>query len=469
MIESEPDGDEGVTDILRAERGRRLRRSIISGLLLRPLALIILIVTVPLFLSYLGKERYGLYETIIGLSMWLSLSNIGLTTGLVNKLTDCEVAGDTARAQRYVSSLWFTMIGVFGIATLLASISIPFIPWTRVFTIEDLTARSEVALVVWATALVTFLQSAMTIPAAAYTATQQIEKYNYWDGASKLAMLTACVLVVHTRCGLLGVAMAVLGIPCAIRVINTIILFVFERPALRPKLSCFEAGMVQSMLADGICIFVLQMASIAIFQTDKLIIGSVLDARQVADFAILGRVFLLAYGVFALGLGSIWPAYKEAAKRGDIIWVKRRLRESLYFGPGLMIACGIAMFFFGDIIVRHLPKMGEARIAKPLVVGVTALFTMRAFVDCQSVLLNAVDVLKPQMWLLGGNAALNTVLAIVLARYFGVVGVAWAFPISAACTSLWGYPLLVRKMLRSYESAAELAQPSPDLATPVTI
>jgi O-antigen/teichoic acid export membrane protein len=469
MIDSEPDGDEGVTDILRAERGRRLRRSIISGLLLRPLALIILIVTVPLFLKYLDKERYGLYETIIGMSMWLSLSNIGLTTGLVNKLTDCHVTGDTARAQRYVSSLWFTMIAVFGVASLLATLIIPFVQWTRVFSIHDLTARSEVALVVWATAIVTFLQSAMTIPAAAYTATQEIEKYNYWDGASKLAMLAGCALVVYTPFGLLGVAMAVLGIPCAVRAINTIILFAFERPHLRPKLKCFELAMVRSMLADGICIFVLQMASIAIFQTDKLIIGSVLNGEKVADFAILGRVFLLAYGVFALGLGSIWPAYKEAAKRGDIVWIKRRLRESILFGPGLMIACGVAMFFFGDVIVRHLPKMGEAHIKKSLVVGVTALFTMRAFVDCQSVLLNAMDVLIPQMWLLGVNAALNTVLAVVLAKHFDVVGVAWAFPISAALTSLWGYPLLVRKMLRSFATPAVATAPATQLATPAAV
>src|SRR5205085_1798405 len=95
---------EYATDRLHgAERNRRIRRSVFTAILTRPLAVVISFVSVPLFLKYLGAERYGLYEAIIALSMWLALSNAGLTVGLVNKLTDCKVSGDRLLARQYIS------------------------------------------------------------------------------------------------------------------------------------------------------------------------------------------------------------------------------------------------------------------------------------------------------------------------------------------------------------------------------
>ena len=88
----------------RAARGRRLRLSIITSLLVKPLALVITAVTVPLFLRYLGEERYGLYESIGALAAWIALTDAGLGLGLINRLTECHVSGDDHLARRYVSS-----------------------------------------------------------------------------------------------------------------------------------------------------------------------------------------------------------------------------------------------------------------------------------------------------------------------------------------------------------------------------
>ncbi len=72
------------------------------GLLTKPLATVITLVSVPLFLRYLGKEGYGLYQAIIAFSAQLALTNAGLSSGLVNKLTDCHVSGDRELARRPV-------------------------------------------------------------------------------------------------------------------------------------------------------------------------------------------------------------------------------------------------------------------------------------------------------------------------------------------------------------------------------
>ena len=46
-------------------------------------------------------------------------------------------------------------------------------------------------------------------------------------------------------------------------------------------------------------------------------------------FAIVGRLFLQAYGLFCIVLFPLWPAYGEAFRRGDLRWVTGKLRGTL--------------------------------------------------------------------------------------------------------------------------------------------
>jgi O-antigen/teichoic acid export membrane protein len=432
------------------ERNRRLIRSIVAGVLTRPLAIAISFVSVPLFLRYLGAERYGLYEAIVAMSAWLSLSNAGVTYGLINKLTDCNVSGDRQLARRYVSSLFFAYLGVSIVLVVLASLATPLIHWQALFPTSDAEARAEVPWVVWATAVTTFAALIAGLPYAGYAAYQEMDRNNLWDGAAKLATLAGCfavVRIVPPQWGLLGVAMVMLALPTFVRAINTLLFFTVEKPWLRPSRALFDVKLLRSAFAEGIYIFVLQMGAIVIFQTDKMIISSVLGGEQVAAFAVLGRLFLLAYGAFALLLVPLWPAYGEAGRRGDVRWVRRTLRVSLVLGCGTMLLCGVVMFFFGDAILRLWTRGQPLLVSRHLILAATALFMVRAAVECQSVVLNAAGVLVPQMFLLGANAVLNLAAGIVLARKFGVIGVAWSFPLTALLTSRWGYPWLIRRHL----------------------
>src|SRR5262249_40098559 len=72
----------------RGERLSRIKKAVVSSIIIRPLALIIPLVTVALFPKYLGEERYGLYQLVGALVMWLGMTNLGLTMGLINKLID---------------------------------------------------------------------------------------------------------------------------------------------------------------------------------------------------------------------------------------------------------------------------------------------------------------------------------------------------------------------------------------------
>jgi O-antigen/teichoic acid export membrane protein len=431
----------------RAERKRRLRFALISSAVARPLAIVIQFVTIPLFIKYLGPEGFGLYESVAALAVWMTLSNAGLALGLQNRLQDCYVSGDRELARRYVSSLSVALV-VIGLAGLVVlSVVTPLVDWGRVFPTVSARPAGETAWAVWAAGVLALLGVVLAIPFTAYIAYQETHVGNVWDGVGKLATLAACVGVVWTNFGLVGVVLASTGAYTVVRLVNAVWYFGWEKPWLRPTLRLFDAGLLRVVLTESIYLFGLTLGTVLVFQVDKLIIGNRLGAAEVTSYAVLGRLFLIVYAAFVLIQVPLWPAYGEAMRRGDVAWAKKAVRLMLVGSSALLTAWGTVLFFFGGPIIRFMSRSQDVEVSRSLIVAVTTFFVVRAWAECQSVPLSAAGVLKPQLRILLANGVLNVALALALVKPFGVVGVAWAFPITAMLTSVWGYPVLLRRHL----------------------
>src|SRR5207253_1653007 len=104
---------------------------------------------------------------------------------------------------------------------------------------------------------------------------------NIWDAAAKFATLLASIAVVYTQWGIVGVILASAGAATVVRLINCIALFGHEKRFLLPSTRMFDWNLLRALLSEGGALLLLQMSAIAIFQTDKLIIGLVLKPADV--------------------------------------------------------------------------------------------------------------------------------------------------------------------------------------------
>ena len=431
----------------RATRKRRLHVALLTSLVARPLAVVIQLVSLPLFIRYLGPEGFGLYESVAALAVWLALTNAGLSMGLQNRLQDCYVSGDRALARRYVSSLTIALVVIAAAGLVVLSVVTPLVDWGRVFPTDAVRPVGETAWAFWVAGALTLVGVAVSTPYSIYAAYQELHVANVWDGAAKVLTLGACVAVVYTGFGLVGVVLASTGVYVAVRAVNAAWVFGWEKPWLRPSLRVFDGALLKVALAEGVYLFGLQMATGLIVHVDKLIIANRLGAGDVAAYAVVGRLFLLVHSVFVLIQWPLWPAYGEAIRRGDVAWARRMIRLMLVATTLGTVAWGAALYFFGGPIVGFVSHGERVDVSRSLIVAVTAFFVVRSWAECQSVPLNAAGVIKPQIGILLANGVLNTALALALVGPFGVVGVAWAFPISALLTSVWGYPALIRRHL----------------------
>lgn len=431
----------------RSERMRRIKLSIFTAVLTRPLAVVISLVTIPLFLNYFDDEHYGLYAIAVALGAWFHLTNLGLGLGLMNKLTDCHVAEDRATAVRAVSTMMVTVSGIALGGMIIWSAASFWIPWHLVFRNVSPQTMSELPWVFWLAGLLTLVGVVIRVPTPIYSAYQELHRNNLWDGLSKLATLGACIGVVFTPFGLIGVVLAVLGTPVLIRSINVMVLFGYEKRWLLPRPSLFDPALFKPLIVQSLGLFVLQMAVVALFQADKLIIGIVIGLVHVTPYEVLGKLFLTLYGVYRLVLAPLWPAHGEAIRRGDLGWTRKIMRLSLLLGCGLPLAFGLIMVVWGPEIIDLWTRGQALEFSVPLIVAFTSMFALRAWSDGHSILLNTMGVIKPQAIFLVTQAVLNIILAITLAHWFGVVGVAWSASITALLTTAWGYPWMIRRYL----------------------
>src|SRR5439155_14854316 len=94
------------------ERKRRVLLTAVSTIFSKAVSLLIILVSVPLTVHYLGPERYGLWMTISSFIALMSFADLGLGNGLVNAISQADGAGDRQLARRSVSAGFFLLLGV---------------------------------------------------------------------------------------------------------------------------------------------------------------------------------------------------------------------------------------------------------------------------------------------------------------------------------------------------------------------
>lgn len=432
----------------RRERAKRIKLSILTSILIRPLSVLTPLIVFPLFLKYLGEERYGLYASVSVFAMWFGVTNAGVGLGLTNRLSDCAVRDDRELARRYVSSLTIALVVIGAALLLLFTAVVPLMNWQLIFKSDDPLIARETPMVVWLSGAITLTTLWVNVSYSIYFSYQELHRFNLWDGVNRLLTVAGCIAVTYTNWGVNGVLLASIGITCVVRMVNCFTLFQFEKPWLRPSLRLFEMQLFRNVMTQGVQFLVIQMSVLALYQTDKLIISSTIGTKDVTGYDAIGRLYLGGYALFMIVLAPLWPAHGEALRRGDLAWVRRMLRHSLLIGCGIMTAATVALFFFSGPILRIWTRGDSVEVSRTLVLAVGSMFILRAWVDCRSVVLNGANVLVPQMIVFGGHAFANFALGLTLARHgYGVEGVAWATVITSLLTSTWAYPWIMRRYL----------------------
>lgn len=311
-----------------AHRLRRLRATAISGFLGKGVAAAATYTLVPMLLRAMGTELFGVWSTLYSLLTMTAFADFGIGNGMLNAIAASNARDDKEGIQQTITS---GVILLTTLAALLAVVLWAFLPWVVKSVIHAGLAES-IAQPATAGLAVCAAYAILSMPLSTgdriATALQEGFVLHFVRACVLIGTVVIVYVAVQAKAGFAALcACAVL--PGLLGSCLTWVLVTHDRPWLLPKMTAFRLQRSRALLKSGLAFFVIQLIAAVGFNMDTLFIANGLGPAAAADFAIASRYFSIALVAGNIVLAPLWPAYADAASRGDSSWVKRSLIISI--------------------------------------------------------------------------------------------------------------------------------------------
>lgn len=341
-------------------RGFIIARNAGASIALKGVNVIIQLILIPLTLSALSAELYGVWLTISSLVLWLGLFDFGFESGLKNRLTESVAESDLLRGRKLVTTTYVSL-GLIVIPVVLAGMLIlprlDYCDWLNI----DLSYKGEVG-------------TAMVILIVAFGARVFLAPIESVIGAYQQVALSSVLVVCGNFLSLAGVWMLVrFGQPSFVRMTaimslapvlvmlaGSVICYLTRYRRIAPRLKYISFGCVRDLLSLGLKFFIVRLQGLVFTQVTPVLLAAVSGPMLVAQYGLSLRYLGTVQVILALLMYAVWPAFTDAFKRGEIDWMKEwavRLQKVaiagvLFVGVGCMIAPHIYGLWLGipDIV-----------------------------------------------------------------------------------------------------------------------
>jgi O-antigen/teichoic acid export membrane protein len=429
-----------------AERYRRAAWSTVAAIFARVAALLATLATIPLALSYLGTERYGLWVTISSVTGMLVFADFGLGNGLMNAVSDAYGHDDRAAAERAVSSAFFMLTAVaLGVLVVFAFV-FPMVPWATALNVNGPTAVAEAAPTVGVFVLCFLINLPLGLVQRVQLGLQEGYVGSMWAGAGSVLGLVSMIVAMLDHLSLPWLVLALTGAPVATTALNALLLFWRRHADLRPSWRLASTQAARHLMRLGFLFFILQLAVAVAYQSDVVVAARMLGPDAAAEYAVVLRLFFLAPTFLSMMFLTLWPAYGEAIARGDAPWVRATLKRSVALGAIVSGGISLVLLVFGAQIL----KLWVGPLFDPpflMLLGMAIWAVVNTVFNAISMLFNGASVIGFQVVVASTMAVTSIGASILLARAIGLPGIIWGTVLSYVVVSALPMALYLPRLL----------------------
>lgn len=414
-------------------RGKKVQKNIIVIIILQGISVLTSFLLVPLTIDYVSASEYGIWLTISSIVGWFSLVDIGMGSGLKNKLTEALAQNDIILAKKYVSTTYISL-GVF--VTLIFSILLAvtcFIDWAVILNQPDsmksmLTETMFIVVAFFAmrmiVSLISMILTAHMLPAASTAI----------NTASNLLTLIVILILTELIPGDLRVLALVLsGIPVLVYILVTIILFSKKYKKISPSWKYFDKREMKSLLNLGVGFFFIKISMILLFQTSNIIIIHWFTNEDVVVYNVAYKLFSVAFIMFDMLVQPYWTAFTDAWVKKDNEWIQDSIAKLLRIWKVISLCCIIVLLlspiiykiWIGDSV--HIPFILSAVMC--------LYFICRCYGGTYNMFINGTGKIRIQSITLAIMTLLYFPLAYFLAKILNIGLI--AIPLSLIATDIY--------------------------------
>lgn len=399
-----------------AERYRRAMLTAMMNVLSQIVQLATGLISVPLALSYVGAERFGIWMTLSTALAFITFTDLGVGIGVQDRMSRYLGQDDRASARSAFYGAFLFVTFLFVLMMLASDFLVPKIDLAALFSLKSKEAMDEILPTTMMVVFCLGLGLVSGIVQRAFNALQE----GFWvaliQAVARVCSLVLLFVVVHLKMGLPALVFVVGGLSSA-----ALLLFGFPILVLRHRWLCFRSiadSLSWPILRDVLRIGSLGLgAAIAIYFVNNsapVIMARTYGAEGVADYAVLLKLvsvpgLLLTYLVLPL-----WPAITEAKVRNDNAWIAQAYRKCGYLTLGLSLVSVAVLIPFGQKIIHLWTNNTQVVPEFDLILACAAFMVLGYWNTLTSIILNGLSRFK-------GQATYGLLLAVVFASFAALI------------------------------------------------
>lgn len=396
----------------------------------RLLSMAVAILSVPLLLQLLGKERYGVWVTLTSILVWFSMLDLGVGNSLRNTVS--AMVNEDMRGG--VQQEFHALLHLLGIVALGAALLL----MAAVSAFPLLLAHPATSLLLYLPALIMLplLLGGSVLQGAGKVGLQAtLQSAPAW-------LFFLFVVACHfsgwnPSLSVYAIVWSVCALFCAGFLFSRALIF------LRLPLSyvlCRQSGAWPwQRLQVGLSFLVLQVATLVLYSMGNVIIYSGLGAGEVARYDVLNKVFQVGMGLYGVVITVMWSEIARLRALED--WAALRVYHMRMLGIAMVFSAGAFVVAWLMPVIVSLWTGRVLSVARQEAMALALLVSLQAIAYVGAVFLNAFEQVKIQVVL----ALVSIVVMYPLSRVLLSAGLGIAaVPLAAAALTI--LPLLVCNM-----------------------
>ncbi|TDC40828.1 oligosaccharide flippase family protein [Micromonospora sp. KC213] len=374
---------------------RRLASWITTAALSRIVSAVTPLVLIPVLLSYLGPDLYGLWAAVLAVSGMVALVDLGLSNGLMTKLAPCYATGDVERARRYISTAYVVVSGTALTCVAVMWCFASLIPWSDLFNAGASVPPGTARAVALAGLTGYLLNVPLSLTCRVLYAYQRVGASIIWQAAGGAAILPMALLAIHAELPpALVVTSSVSGM-VFVNIANFLWTYGWPMREMRPGLRFVDRAAARRLLRLSGLFFVLTVVTTLSDNADGLIVAHVVGLSSLAVFAVVAKLFNQLGLIVTMVNQPLWPLHGEALMRGRVAWVRRTVRRMTVISTCAVLGPAVILVLVGDrLFAAWLPVAVENRW---LLVGFGLWWALLAAVSPRLMVQNAAGLVRPQI------------------------------------------------------------------------
>jgi O-antigen/teichoic acid export membrane protein len=399
------------------------------------------LILLPVIVSGLGKDSYGLYTLVVVVIGYYALMDLGISSAVVKYVSEYNAKGRYAEINRLVSTSLQAHFALGAVGCLFIVLLTDFI----VAGLDIPHGLMQTARVILYISAVQFLLSITTsVFPGILNGLQRIDVLNKISILSNTIMVSSIALLARLGYGLIPVVL--LSFFCNLAVILTTAYFAKRAlPTLRITLGSYDLRYLRRVASFGLWTFVIQAGTLIHLTTDRLLIGLFFPISFVTNYVVAVKLAEVIRSVPMPVVGVLFPAVSDLKAKGEESTISEILLRGTKYVLSLSIPVSIFLFVFSRQILSVWmgPEYSETSHPVLMLFALGYLLNTLTFVNTSVLLGLGIHRLMAVYCIIGSS--LNLALDIILIPRLGINGAAIA---SLAAFSITNPALLVHSVRR---------------------